>query len=247
MKNFVHHLRRMLHLDEARCPACNEGFTPAGQDQYLCEDCLQKLPIRSSGFCPQCGVPYALSSMPVAPCSACLTTPPVWSSLRFYGVYEDLLRELIIRYKHAPDITLSGVTGHLLQKAVQNRPFDEDCCPEVIVPVPLHPQRLHMRGFNQSQLPARLLASSMGIPLCLDALHRTRNTTAQTGLPRNERRRNLQDAFKATYKVEGKKVLLIDDVMTSGTTVEQCSLALLAAGASQVHVLVAARTPAHSD
>jgi ComF family protein len=246
MMQALRRIKRIIALRERRCMVCGDCFRPQQTAVLLCNSCRRQLVQRTGGFCPRCGLPHALDSMPLTLCSSCISTPPPWLSLRFYGLYDGLLRRIIIRYKHTPDLTLHPLMGHMLCQALRLRPFSPQEKPDVIVPVPLHPARLHMRGFNQSYLPARPAAVMLTVPLQKNILRRTRYTSAQTGLPKEERRRNLRDAFEADSCVRGRNVLLVDDVMTTGATLEHCAQALYHAGAQQVHAVVAARTPPHA-
>jgi ComF family protein len=148
-----------------------------------------------------------------------------------------LLREWIHLYKYGRIKTLSRPLGDLLARAVpRDEPFD------AIVPVPLHWRRRWQRGFNQSDLLARGLSRRLGVPL-IQALRRTRATGVQAGLSNTGRRRNVAAAFRCTHprRVNGRRILLIDDVMTTGSTAAACALALKRAGAGRVTLLTVAR------
>jgi ComF family protein len=154
-----------------------------------------------------------------------------------YGFYEGPLQELIHLLKYQGIETLAGPLGRYLMAAL---PRDERV--DLIVPVPMHWWRKWRRGFNQSELLAQAVAREAGIPFA-DAMRRTRNTPPQAGLSDHERRHNLTGAFSvpAKRRVEGRRVLLIDDVMTTGATTSACGAALLRAGAERVLVLTVAR------
>jgi len=153
-----------------------------------------------------------------------------------YGSYEGLLREWIHLYKYGRIKTLAGPLGELLAAAVpRNESFD------AIVPVPLHWLRQWKRGFNQSAVLARQLSRTVGAPV-VSALRRTRSTLVQAGLSNTARRRNVAQAFGSRGRsVAGKRILLIDDVMTTGSTAAACARALREAGAARVTVATVAR------
>lgn len=154
-----------------------------------------------------------------------------------YGSYEGTLRELIHLFKYGGIKTLARPLGDLLALALpRDQQFD------IVVPMPLHWRRRWRRGFNQSSLLARLTARRCGIPM-LHAVRRTRSTATQAGLTNARRRENVSGAFRVTKgpAVRGRRVLLIDDVMTTGATANACALALKRGGASSVTLLALAR------
>jgi ComF family protein len=143
------------------------------------------------------------------------------------------------QYKYQRDVWLARPLGALV---AARAPFDPDDY-DVIMPVPLHVQRLRWRGFNQAQLLARPLARAVRLPLDPHALHRVRPTRPQVDLDETQRRHNVAGAFRVarTDRVAGRRILLVDDVFTTGATVNECSRVLLRAHAKQVDVLVLAR------
>ncbi len=153
-----------------------------------------------------------------------------------YGSYEGLLREWIHLYKYARIKTLARPLGDLLAEAVpRGESFD------AVVPVPLHWLRQWRRGFNQSEILARDLARRLGIPV-ISALHRRRSTLTQAGLSNTARRRNVAQAFGARRaSIANQRILLIDDVMTTGSTAAACARALKRAGAARVTLVTVAR------
>jgi len=195
---------------------------------------------RRGGICPRCGAPHALSALPDTPCGHCLATPPPWAAFRMHGLYEGALRHLVLRVKFAEDHAAARLLGGLLATACADLPR-----PDGVVPVPLHPERLRRRGCNQCLELARLPAAVLGVPLRPGWLTRVVPTRPQTGLSRQERRSNLRGAFVAHPEVRGRRVLLVDDICTTGTTLARAADCLLRAGAVAVDCAVAARTPAH--
>lgn len=238
----MHPLRQIL--TERRCLACAGAFTPGLQNGRadFCPACTAALPRRNQSFCPICGEIYA-GEAPQAICPACMKQAPPWGKIYFHGCYEGLLRESILRLKFGGQLHLARglallLAGHpgLLEAA---RGYD------LIVPVPLHASRLASRGFNQSGEIAARLGKELGVPL-RHAITRSVKTVHQVGLSRCQRVKNLRGAFKAEAGLEGKRILLLDDVMTTGATMASAARSLLSAGAAGVDAVVPARTRARN-
>lgn len=157
-----------------------------------------------------------------------------------YGLYEGPLRHLVLRVKFAEDHAAARLLGGLLATACAGLPR-----PDGVVPVPLHPERLRRRGCNQCLELARLPAATLSAPLRSAWLTRVALTRPQAGLSRYERRRNLRGAFIAHPEVRGRRILLVDDICTTGATLARAVDCLLRSGAAAVDCAVVARTPAH--
>ena len=188
-------------------------------------------------FCVSCRTPFQ-NAFPLdadGRCALCRFGLRGFDAAYCFGSYEGVLRELIHLYKYGRVKTLARPLGALLAAAL---PHEERF--DAVTPVPLHWRRQWQRGFNQSELLARTLARRCGIPL-IHALKRVRPTVAQSGLSNTGRRRNVAAAFRPRRAVEGKRILLIDDVMTTGSTAAACALALKRAGAARVALLTVAR------
>ena len=204
-------------------------------------DLWAKLQFLSEPLCARCGVPFEIAVEPGQVCGACIADPPAYDRARAALIYGDVSRELVLglKYQGRRDglVLLAG------WMAAAGRPLLDEA--ELIVPVPLHYFRLVRRGFNQSGWLAASLARASGVRLSVDALKRVRATPIQGGLSATGRRRNVQGAFRvrgmAKSLVKGKRVLLVDDVLTTGATAEACTLALKRAGARCVDVLTLAR------
>ncbi|HMD70268.1 MAG TPA: ComF family protein [Bryobacteraceae bacterium] len=164
-----------------------------------------------------------------------------------FGAYEGVLRELIHLYKYGRVKTMARPLAGLLARAL---PRDE--CFDAVTPVPLHWRRLWSRGFNQAELLARAVARRSGIPM-VPALRRMRSTAAQAGLSNSARRKNVAAAFRVrrtrgfARKLAGRRILLIDDVLTTGATAAACANALKRAGAARVALLTIARVDRRMD
>lgn len=173
---------------------------------------------------------------------ACLLSPPPYAAARAVFRYEGGSRRLVTGYKYHDRTHATPMFARWLARAGGEQLAAADC----VVPVPLHRWRLLRRRYNQSALLARTLAKLAGKRFLHDALRRTRNTAQQAGLTREERQKNVEDAFTVPEKrsdaVAGKAVLLVDDVLTTGATLHACTEALLAAGAKTVYILTLART-----
>lgn len=228
-----------IYAHERRCAFCYTPFMPpAPADDVrmalLCPACAERMRPAAPG-CPLCGRPLPYVSMtPAAPCGACLVSPPPWEALAFHGRYENALRQALVRFKFGNEFSLIPLLGGLLAAAARRLP---PC--DAVVPVPRHPLRLRDRGFNQVQELARVVAARQKLPLANDMLARTRHTQPQTSLPARQRRSNPQGSF-AARRVRGLRLLLLDDVITTGATARHAAMALKEAGAVSVHVAVAA-------
>ena len=196
-------------------------------------------------FCASCRTPFQ-NAFPLdaeGQCGLCRNGLRGFDSAYSFGAYEGVLRELIHIYKYGRVKTLARPLGDLLAAALpRDQRFD------FVVPVPLHWQRRWQRGFNQSALLAQSIARRTGIPM-LRALGRVRSTAAQAGLSNTNRRKNVSTAFRCRRpaSVAGKRILLIDDVMTTGSTAAACAIALKRAGATKVALLAVARVDRRMD
>lgn len=214
-----------------RCLVCGDDGE-AGID--LCTACRDALPWNDAA-CARCGVPLPL---PAAACGRCLRHPPPFTSTFAILRYEPPIDVLLPRFK----FTGALAPGRLLARLMGERVAELRGHIDVVAPVPLHASRLARRGYNQALELARPIAATLDAPLRVALLQRTRATAAQTHLDRDARRRNVRDAF-AAQRCDGLRVLLVDDVMTTGATLASAAAALRRGGAAAVHVAVAARAP----
>lgn len=216
------------------CPACGMGCGP-GRD--LCAGCDAGLPVIATA-CPRCAQPYEHPDIRGV-CGMCQRQPPAFTrSVALYR-YAPPVDHFIRALKFHHGLGMARLLGRRLTMRLQT----ESPQPDRIIPVPLHLSRLRTRGYNQALEIARPIARVLDIPLDHDSLIRTRATAAQSDLPVEHRRRNVRGAFavRARANLAGLRIALVDDVMTTGSTVQAASRALLAAGAEEVEVWVAAR------
>lgn len=190
--------------------------------------------------CDGCGAPFPYDQGEPR-CALCLAKPRAFARARAACLYDEHSRELILKLKHADRTDLSGLFARWISRAAPDLLEDADA----IVPAPMHPLRLLRRRYNQAAEIARPLARAAGRPYLADALVRRRDTQSQGGKSAEGRRRNVAAAFVAPEKrraqIAGRRMLLVDDVLTTGATAEGCARALLGAGASAVDLVVVAR------
>lgn len=174
-------------------------------------------------------------------CGACRRSPRPFSRLVFHAPYEGALRELITDFKFRARLGGTALLGELAAKAFVRSGIQ---VPDFVVPVPLHRRRLRRRGFNQSVELGRSIARFLRVPCAVQGVRRIRETAPQAGLPHRERSSNVKKAFAAEAAfAAGKRILLVDDVMTTGGTLDECAKVVKKAGAADVFALVVARTP----
>ena len=207
----------------------------------VCRNCLRApQPLEAEFFCVSCRTPF-VNAFPLdeeGRCALCRAGLRGFDAAYCFGSYEGTLRELIHLYKYAGIETLSLPLADLLASAL---PLEERF--DAVIPVPLHWRKKWHRGFNQAELLARAIARRRGIPM-VRALGRVRFTKTQAGLSNTDRRKNVAAAFRcrrAAETLRGKRVLLIDDVMTTGATAAACARALKQAGADRVVLATVAR------
>jgi ComF family protein len=218
-----------------RCLACG-AIVGEGA---LCATCWESMNFVAAPLCERCGQPFEIDPRGGALCGACLANPPGYARARAVFRYDAASRPLVLRFKHADRTGAAGHYARWMARAGAELLAEA----EVVVPVPLHRWRLWRRRYNQSALLALALARLAGVPSAPDALRRARATQSQGPLGRAQRRRNVQGAFRLAHPaaVAGRRVLLIDDVLTSGATVEECARVLRRGGATEVDVLTLAR------
>lgn len=227
-------------LDLVYPPQALDGSGPA-LAPGLSAEAWARIAFLDGPVCDGCGTPFEFELGPAVRCPACSERPRAFARARAACLYDEASREPILLLKHADRLDLAPLFARWLSRAARELVADA----EVIAPVPLHPWRLLRRRYNQAAEIARPLARMSGLTYLPDALQRRRATESQAGKSGAGRRRNVAAAFRVPERkagqVRGRRVLLVDDVMTTGATAEGCARALLAAGAAVVHVAVVAR------
>jgi ComF family protein len=219
------------------CLGCSVSMPVAGE--ALCEECLQSVALIGSPKCPACGYELRDSASGDHFCGSCLRDKPPFTTACAVAHYQEPVSTFLQSLKYGGDLSVLPALQAIVDLGPSVMLTEEDR----IIPVPLHVQRLRYRGFNQAVLIAKLFFPDKKNLILVDTLQRIRHTDPQTGLDGTARRKNLRDAFtvRDKDKVRGRRIIVIDDVFTTGTTVSECSHALLAAGAKDVQVLTLAR------
>lgn len=205
------------------------------QDAAWCDACDASLPCLDAACCPVCALP----TLDGAVCGHCLRQPPHFKRTVASYAYAFPLDKLVLALKYGEKLHLANDLGEKLARRVT---VLADC----IVAMPLHPARLRERGFNQSLQLARRIGKQLALPVLPSACRRVRNTPSQSTLPWKARSKNIRKAFICSAEVAGKHVAVVDDVMTTGATLNALALALLDAGATEVSAWVVARTLPHT-
>ena len=220
------------------CPSCRE---PVG-DSGLCAACWSKLSLIAPPYCERLGIPFAYDPGPGVLSMQAIADPPAYHRARAAVRYDDVARTLVHALKYGDRLDLAPIMGRWMARAGRELLAEADA----LVPVPLHWRRLWARRFNQSARWPRPCRTNSGVPVADGALKRVKATAQQVGLSQAERAANVQGAFRVPpdgqgRRSRGRRLVLVDDVLTSGATVDACARALLRAGAGSVDVLVFAR------
>jgi len=235
-------INRVVHtLLPVDCTSCGEALWD-DPIPFFCQPCWSQIASVQGPVCPRCSFPFpspvALAHSPFHLCGPCRRRPPAYTKAWTLYAYKSPLREAISKFKYHGKVTLARPLADLMIAAFAHPP-EIDC----ILPVPLHPLRLREREYNQSLLLADCLSRHYKVPVLCNVLLRTRHTLPQTGLNRAARLKNLRRSFTVTQpaRITGKHLLLVDDVFTTGTTVNECAKTLRKAGAGEVYVETLAR------
>ncbi len=221
------------------CHVC-KAFIPQAGELFVCAGCTEKIPFLISPLCTVCGAPFATEAGSDHTCGTCLTHRP-FHTCRSATILAGPVQELIHRFKYGGRVHLGHPLGLLTASALSA--FCAEAAPELIVPVPLHRKRLRERGYNQSQLIGAVLAKRFELPQEVGNLRRLRWTEPQTTLDAGDRASNVRGAFgvRDARRLQGKRVLLVDDVLTTGSTMRACVEALCDAGVAAVAAVTVAR------
>jgi len=221
--------RRCLHCDR-----------PTDSSVCLCESCTEALTTDRHSCCPRCSTTIGPHADASGGCLRCHAQKFHFASAQRLGVYDGELRDVILQMKQRAGETLAEVVGWVWASARRETLMKSQ--PQEVVPIPLHWRKRFARGFNQAESIARGVAKGLGIPLRKGVIRRVKSTLQQSGISPTERRENLKDAFRPANgrRLNGLRILLIDDVLTTGATADAASVAILAGGAAQVDVAVLA-------
>lgn len=219
-------------------PTCLLCHAPGHSGMDICHACLEALP-HNRNACARCALPLPHSAAPDAICGGCQAQPPAYS--RCYGafLYRDPISRLVSGLKFRGRVQYGRLLGQLLVDSLHRL---DAAVPELLIPVPLHRDRIRQRGYNQSLEIARWVARALGVPLSRRACERQRSTAAQSDLTLKERRRNIRGAFAPLGPIAADHVAILDDVVTTGSTVSELAKVLKQAGAKRVDVWTIART-----
>lgn len=223
----------------ARCLCCGEAVAEQGS---VCSECWGNLRFLGQPACYCCTQPFEYAIGKNALCAACIASPPAYDRAAAVLRYDAASSSLITRFKYADQIHAAKHYAKWMARSGAELIAEAD----IITPVPLHRRRLFSRRYNQSALLARALAQQVKLPYVPDVLLRIRHTPPQASLNRSHRQKNLRGAFipnpKQTLSLKDKNILLIDDVTTTGATLNACARVLKKAGASRVYVVALAKT-----
>jgi ComF family protein len=233
-KLFLHALNIIL---PPRCILCKKEIK---EHPGVCSDCFKNIKFITEPICKSCGYPYEIDMelKKDFKCPNCISQKYKFDLARSAIVYNDFSKSLVLPFKHNDRTYFAGVFARWLKTS------DKDIFKDIdyIIPIPIHKFRLIKRGYNQSSILAKYLSKLVKIPVLYNAVIRTKNTKYQGGMQLRARKENVKAAFKTKSKeIKGKNILLIDDVFTTGATVNECAKILKKSGAEKVHVLTLMR------
>jgi ComF family protein len=223
-----------------QCLGCAEILYPQ-RGHLFCPACEEKIRFITGDICPVCGTIFPNSPAQSHLCGNCMENKTYYSCARAVVSYETIILNAIHQFKYGSNISVGALLASLM--ADFSFPDVDFSDHSLIIPVPLHIKRLRQRGFNQSLILAHALAKKWQIPVNFSLLRRQKFTLTQTGLNKAERKQNINGAFEISDKkiIAGKNIILVDDVYTTGATINECAKTLIKAGAQKVTVLTLAR------
>ena len=223
-----------------RCITCS-AFLEQHGPYSLCPSCTAGIAFIRSPLCPRCGLPFSAKEEADHLCGACLVTQRPYDAMRAVGIYDRTLLAAIHLFKYRGKTGIGRILGRMMADFAAST-WNGDAF-DLVLPVPLHKKRLRERGFNQAVILAREIAKRLVLPLDLFSLKREVRTDPQVGLGRDDRAANVRGAFTVRHpeRISGRRILLVDDVCTTGSTLGECASALRRAKAKTVTVLTLAR------
>jgi ComF family protein len=201
----------------------------------ICTDCIDDFP-KLGNCCPRCATPLSLTTT----CGNCLTHPPEQNISMSLFAYKNPIDRLIADFKYHDKLYLTEVFADLMVEQLKNKPL-----PKLLIPIPLHRRRLRQRGYNQALELAKILSRKLNIPISKNSLIRSRDTAPQASLPYDQRKRNMRRAFKLNDDVLSNHIALIDDVLTTGHTVNAAAKLFRQEGVTTIELWTIARTIRH--
>lgn len=224
-------------------PICTLCGNLARQPYSLCLPCetdLPSLPLNLTHYCPQCAQ-YSPAAIHGLRCGACLAYPPSYDQTFALFHYQTVIIPLIIKLKFMGKLSIAETFGRLLSNRILKNWYAHTSLPDLIIPVPLHPQRLRERGFNQALEIARPIAKTLKRPIDYTSLIRRKATLPQSELPAAKRAANIAHAFQTKMRFDDLTIAVIDDVMTTGHTLKACCRILKQQGAKRIDIWCVAR------
>jgi ComF family protein len=235
--NQLLNLQLFKHLVfKQNCVLC---ASPQANIHAVCKPCLNDLPRHPQTSCPQCGL-----SSDGNVCGSCLNSPPDFDATKAVFLYAYPIDAMMLRYKYGKHLNLGDIFAEFLAEKVDSNKIDISAV-DLIIPMPMHPTRLKERGFNQALEIAKVLCKKSKEKLDYKSVIRQTLTPPQASLPLKERVKNIKGAFKVNTDFAGKRVAIVDDVMTTGASLNELAKILKKAGASHVECWVIARTLPH--
>ena len=233
----LRHLKQVVF--KQNCLLCNAHQDALGANNYaVCRACLNDLPWHPKTSCPQCG----LASAGII-CGRCLNNPPDFDATHAVFLYQFPIDAMMQRYKYGNMLNLGDAFGEFLAEKVNVEVYLKNI--DLVIPMPMHPQRLKQRGFNQALEIAKVLTKNCKEKLDYKSVQRQTLTPPQASLPLKARVKNIKGAFKVNTNFTGKRIAIIDDVMTTGASLNELAKTLKKAGAEHVECWVVARTLPH--
>ncbi|HSH97096.1 MAG: ComF family protein [Methylophilaceae bacterium] len=227
-------LDRWLKFNQFLFPqACMLCAASDGDELAICQDCIADLPRHITDQCPQCALPAYQNQL----CGHCIASPPAFDATHALFRYEFPVDAMLQRYKYQHLLNMAQTFAQMIINDLPNASL-----PDLIIPMPLHPLRLKERGFNQSLEIARIVGKTLNIKVDAQACSRIKSSPPQASLPLKERVKNMQGAFACNIKLDSLNIALIDDVMTTGASLNALAKTVKKAGASNVECWVVART-----